>query len=104
MLEAKQVQGQGAVATVLVERGTLRVGDIVVAGAQWGRVRSLIDDRRETLTEAGPSAAVELVGLSGLPLAGDQLTATPDEGRARGLAEVRQKLERERPSSGVAVS
>jgi len=99
VLEARQVVGQGAVATVLIQRGTLSVGDIVVAGAQWGRVRSLVDDSASRVETAGPSAAVELVGLSGLPEAGDQLTATTEETKARELAETRQRLMRERRSS-----
>jgi len=82
-----------------VQRGTLRVGDIVVAGAQWGRVRSLVDDSGSRVSEASPSSAVELVGLSGLPQAGDQLTATSDDTKARELAETRQRLQRERRSS-----
>jgi len=101
VIEAKQVQGQGAVATVLVQRGTLRVGDIVVAGAQWGRVRALVNDAGVKLNEAAPSSAVELVGLSGLPEAGDALTVTPDDQKARELAETRQRLQRERRSSAL---
>jgi translation initiation factor IF-2 len=95
------VQGQGAVATVLVQRGTLRVGDIVVAGAQWGRVRALLDDGGTKLDEAPPSTAVEIVGLSGMPEAGDALTVTPDDNKARELAETRQRLQRERRSSAL---
>ena len=101
VIEAKQVQGQGAVATVLVQRGTLHVGDIVVAGAQWGRVRTLVDDSGTKLEESGPSMAVELVGLSGLPEAGDALTVTPDDQKARELAETRQRLARDRRSSAI---
>jgi len=101
VIEARQVQGQGPVATVLVQRGTLKQGDIVVAGAQWGRVRSLVDDASTRLEQAPPSSAVELVGLSGLPDAGDQLTVTADEGKARELAETRQRLQRERRSSAL---
>ena len=65
VVEARQQLGQGAVATALVQKGTLRVGDIVVAGAQWGRVRRLQDERNEEVSESGPSTAVELVGLNG---------------------------------------
>jgi len=101
VIEARQVQGQGAVATVLVQRGTLRVGDIVVAGAQWGRVRALLDDGGTKLDEAPPSTAVEIVGLSGMPEAGDALTVTPDDNKARELAETRQRLQRERRSSAL---
>ena len=104
VIEARQQQGQGAVATVLVQRGTLKVGDIVVAGAQWGRVRSLVDDQGVRQESAPPSAAVELVGLSGLPEAGDQLTVTTDDGSARELAETRQRLQREKRSSMLFAS
>src|SRR5207344_1037064 len=64
VVEAKLDRGRGPVATVLIERGTLKVGDIVVAGSEWGRVRLLINDRGETITEAGPSVPVEVLGLS----------------------------------------
>jgi len=92
------------VATVLVQRGTLCQGDIVVAGAQWGRVRSLLTDTGDRVEEALPSDAVELVGLSGLPEAGDALTVVPDDARARELAETRQRLLRERRSSSLFAS
>lgn len=104
IIEARQVVGQGSVATVLVQRGTLSQGDIVVAGAQWGRVRSLLTDTGERVEEALPSDAVELVGLSGLPEAGDALTVVPDDARARELAETRQRLLRERRSSSLFAS
>ena len=87
-----------------MQRGTLRVGDIVVAGDQWGRVRSLVADTAERVDEAPPSAAVELVGLSGLPEAGDQLTVVADDAKARELAETRQRLQRERRSSMLFAS
>ena len=101
VIEARQVQGQGAVATVLVQRGTLKQGDIVVAGAQWGRVRKLVNAEGETIDEAPPSSAVELVGLSGLPEAGDSLTVAADDNLARELAETRQRLQREKRSSAL---
>jgi len=84
-----------------VQRGTLRVGDIIVAGAQWGRVRALVDDSGGKADVAPPSAAVEVVGLSGLPEAGDALTVTPDDQKARELAETRQRLLRDRRSSAL---
>eukprot|EP00966_Prymnesium_polylepis_P094758 2193844-Prymnesium_polylepis.1 len=96
VVEAKQVVGQGAVATALVQKGTLNVGDIVVAGSQWGRVRALSDATGSRLDSAGPSSAIELVGLNGLPAAGDQLMAVTDEAKARSVADVRQALDRER--------
>ena len=72
MIEAKLDKGRGAVATVLVQRGTLRVGDIFVAGAEWGRVRALIDDNGAPVKEAGPSMPVEVLGFQGAPAAGDR--------------------------------
>ena len=104
VLEARQVTGQGAVATVLVQRGTLKMGDIVVAGAQWGRVRALVGDSGEKLDTAPPSSAVELVGLSGLPEAGDALTVTEDDNKARELAETRQRLQRDKRSQQLHAS
>ena len=96
VLEARQVTGQGAVATALVQKGTLRPGDVVVAGAQWGRVKLLLDEAGEKVDAAAPSRAVELVGLGGLPAAGDFLVAVENEAAAREIAAVRQQLERER--------
>jgi len=104
VVEAKQVVGQGAVATALVQKGTLNVGDIVVAGSQWGRVRALSDATGSRLDSAGPSSAIELVGLNGLPAAGDQLMAVTDEAKARSVADVRQALDRERRASQLFVS
>jgi translation initiation factor IF-2 len=104
VVEARQQLGQGAVATALVQRGTLRLGDIVVAGSQWGRVRRLQDPRGVQVDEAGPSSAVELVGLNGLPAAGDTFTVTPDESKARQIAEVRQQLQRDARASRLFAS
>ena len=75
--------------TVLVERGTLRVGDPVVAGGGWGRVRAMFDEHGEQVTEAGPSVPVEVLGLDDVPLAGDELRVAPDEKAARTVAEAR---------------
>ena len=100
VIEARQLVGQGAVATALVQKGTLRIGDIVVAGAQWGRVRRL-GVNGEPLYEAGPSSAVELIGLNGLPAAGDAFIVTADESKARQIAEVRQQLLREKRASSL---
>lgn len=101
VVEARQLQGEGAVATALVQKGTLRVGDVVVAGSQWGRVRRLKDSRGEPMPEAGPSCAVEIVGLNGMPDAGDSFTATGDESKARQIAEVRQALQREKRQNSL---
>lgn len=91
VIEAKLEKGRGPVATVLVQRGTLRVGDIFVAGAEWGKVRALIDDRGENVDEAGPSEPVEVLGLNGTPSAGDDFAVTEDEGRAREITGFRQR-------------
>mmetsp|Transcript_25727 Transcript_25727/g.42489 ORF Transcript_25727/g.42489 Transcript_25727/m.42489 type:complete len:822 (-) Transcript_25727:453-2918(-) len=101
VLEARQVLGQGAVATALVQKGTLRMGQIIVAGAQWGKVRRLQDARGEPIDAAGPSAAVELVGLNGLPCAGDAFIVTSEETKARQIAEVRQQMLRTKRTSSL---
>jgi translation initiation factor IF-2 len=101
VVEAKLDRGRGSVATVLVEKGTLRVGDIFVAGAEWGRVRALVNDRGQNVTEAGPAMPVEVVGLNGTPNAGDDLVVTEDEARAREIAEYRARKKRE-ASSAIA--
>jgi translation initiation factor IF-2 len=95
VLEAKLERGRGAVATVLIQRGTLRVGDIFVSGSEWGRVRALLDDRGNNLREAGPSTPVEVLGLNGTPLAGDDFIVAENEGRARDIADFRQRRRRE---------
>ena len=95
VVEAKLEQGRGSVATVLVQRGTLRMGDIFVTGTEWGRVRALINDRGERVEEAGPSAPVEVLGLQGTPLAGDDFVVVEDETRAREIAEFRSEAKRQ---------
>jgi translation initiation factor IF-2 len=80
---------------VLVQRGTLKVGDIVVAGAEWGRVRALLNDRGETVADAGPSVPVEILGLSAPPEAGDHFQVVESEARAREIAAYRQRKRRE---------
>jgi translation initiation factor IF-2 len=94
VLEAKLERGRGAVATVLIQRGTLRVGDIFVAGSEWGRVRALVDDRGQNQREAGPSTPIEVLGLNGTPLAGDDFVVAESEGRARDIADFRQRRRR----------
>ncbi|HFA59930.1 MAG TPA: translation initiation factor IF-2, partial [Rhodospirillales bacterium] len=103
VIEAKLDRGRGPVATVLVQNGTLHVGDIVVAGAHWGRVRALIDDRGRQVRSAGPSVPVEVLGLDGVPEAGDKLVAVESDRRAREIAEYRQRKLREqkRPAAGT---
>ena len=95
VIEAKVERGRGPVATVLIQRGTLRVGDIFVAGSEWGRVRALVNDRGETVEEAGPSLPVEVWGLNGMPLAGDDLIVVDSDGQAREVADFRSQRKRE---------
>ncbi|HEY4274435.1 MAG TPA: translation initiation factor IF-2 [Rhizomicrobium sp.] len=95
VIEAKLDKGRGPVATVLVQRGTLKVGDIVVAGSEWGRVRLLQNDRGETVKSAGPSSPVEVLGLSAAPEAGDEMVVVESEARAREVAEYRARKRRE---------
>ncbi len=89
VLESNLDQGRGPVATVIVDRGTLRVGDPVVAGGGWGKVRAMFDEAGKQVTEAGPSTPVEVLGLDDVPLAGDELRAAPNEKVARAVAEAR---------------
>src|SRR5229473_7521133 len=96
VIEAKLDRGRGPVATVLVQRGTLRVGDIVVAGGEWGRVRALIDDQGKNVSEAGPSMPVEVLGFAGTPEAGDRLAVVDDEARAREVTDYRARQKREK--------
>src|SRR5437588_1561761 len=95
VLEAKLERGRGAVATVLIQRGTLHVGDIFVAGSEWGRVRALIADRGQSQREAGPSTPIEVLGLNGIPLAGDDVVVAENESRARDIADFRQRRRRD---------
>ena len=95
VLEAKLDRGRGPVATVLVQRGTLDIGDIVVAGGEWGRVRALVDERGQTAREAGPSTPIEVLGLNGLPLAGDDFVVVENESRAREVTDFRQRRRRD---------
>jgi translation initiation factor IF-2 len=89
VLESNLDQGRGPVVTALVERGTLRVGDPIVAGGAWGKVRAMFDENGQQVQEAGPSTPVEVLGLDDVPLAGDELRAAPDEKTARTVAEAR---------------
>jgi translation initiation factor IF-2 len=95
VIEARLDRGRGPVATVLVQRGTLRVGELVVAGSQWGRVRALIDDQGGVVDEAGPSTPVEVLGFSGAPEAGDRVAVVENEARAREITEYRDRLTRD---------
>ena len=95
VIEAKLDRGRGPVATVLVQRGTLKVGDIVVAGSEWGKVRLLQNDRGETVASAGPATPIEVLGLSGVPEAGDEMVVVESEARAREVTEYRARKRRE---------
>jgi translation initiation factor IF-2 len=95
VIEARLDRGRGPVATVLVQRGTLRPGDIVVAGSEWGRVRALVSDTGHAVVAAGPSMPVEILGFNGTPEASDRLAAVPTEARAREIADYRARQKRE---------
>ncbi|MCK1476457.1 translation initiation factor IF-2 [Bradyrhizobium sp. 197] len=102
VIEAKLDRGRGPVATVLVQRGTLRVGDIIVAGAEMGRVRALISDQGETVQEAGPSVPVEVLGFNGPPEAGDRLAVVENEARARQVTSYRAHQKRENAAASIS--
>jgi translation initiation factor IF-2 len=104
VIEAKLDRGRGAVATVLVQRGTLRVGDIVVAGTEFARVRALIDDKGAQDKEAGPSTPVEVLGFTGVPSAGDRFSVVENEARAREITDYRSRQLREKSAGGGATS
>ncbi|WP_417486840.1 translation initiation factor IF-2 [Maricaulis sp.] len=95
VIESQVDKGRGPVATLLVRRGTLKRGEIVVAGAQWGRVRALVDARGQQLSDAGPSMAVEILGLDGAPDPGEVFAVVDSESRAREIADYRQRKGRE---------
>jgi translation initiation factor IF-2 len=99
VIEAKLDRGRGPVATVLVQRGTLHVGDIIVAGAEWGRVRALVSDAGDPVETAGPSVPVEVLGFTGTPDAGDRLAVVETEARARELTDYRVRQKREKSSA-----
>lgn len=95
VIEAKVEKGRGSVATVLVEKGTLRGGDIFVAGSEWGKVRALTNEHGKFVDEAVPAMPVEVLGLSGTPLAGDEFTVVDSDARAREVADFRKRTKRE---------
>jgi len=107
VIEAKLDRGRGAVSTVLVKRGTLKRGDIVVAGDTFGRVRALLNERGEQLTDAGPSIPVEILGLDGTPAPGEPFAVVENEARARELTEYRVRVKREKtgsPTQGASLA
>ena len=101
VIEAKLDKGRGPVATVLVKRGTLKRADIVVAGSAWGKVRALLNERNEQLTEAGPSVPVEILGLDEAPSPGEPFAVVESEARARELTEYRSRIKREKLTGGI---
>ena len=104
VIESRLDRGRGPVATVLVQKGTLRQGDIIVAGAEWGRVRAVLDDKARQLKEAGPSTPVEVLGLSSVPGAGEPFVVVESEGRAREISEFRQRRAREKASGAMTAA
>ena len=104
VIEAQLDKGRGPVATILVGRGTLKVGDIFVVGEQSGKVRAMVNDKGQSVKEAGPSMPVEVLGLSGVPMAGDQLSVVESEARAREVAAYRQELATRKRTTAAPMS
>jgi len=102
VIESRLDRGRGPVATILVQKGTLKQGDIVVAGAEWGRVRAMLDDKGRAVTEAGPSVPVEILGLASVPVAGEPFVVVENEGRAREIAEFRTRRLRDKAAGVTA--
>ncbi len=100
VIESRLDRGRGPVATVLVQKGTLYQGDIVVAGAEWGRVRAMLDDKSRPIKYAGPSTPVEILGLAGVPAAGEPLVVVDVESRAREISEFRARRLRDTAAAG----
>jgi translation initiation factor IF-2 len=101
VIESRLDRGRGPVATVLVQKGTLHPGDIVVAGAEWGRVRAMQDDKGKAVPSAGPSTPVEILGLSAAPTAGEPFVVVENDSRAREIVEFRSRKQRERSAAAV---
>ena len=104
VIEAKLDKGRGPVATVLVNRGTLKVGDVFVVGAESGKVRALVNDKGQQVKEAGPAVPVEVLGLSGVPMAGDPLQVVENEARAREVAEYRSGVALQKRTTNAPAS
>ncbi|MEM6650363.1 MAG: translation initiation factor IF-2 [Pseudomonadota bacterium] len=102
VVEAKLDKGRGSVCTMLVQGGTLKRGDIMVAGAEWGKVRALVDDKGKTVKTAGPSQPVEILGLNGVPEPGDSFAVVASEARAREVSEYRQRTKREKANAATS--
>jgi translation initiation factor IF-2 len=104
VIESRLDRGRGPVATILVQNGTLHQGDIVVAGAEWGRVRAMLDDKGRPMKVAGPSAPVEILGLGGVPSAGEPFVVVEDEQRAREISEFRTRKLRDKAAAGATAA
>ncbi len=104
VIESRLDRGRGPVATVLVQKGTLNQGEIVVAGAEWGRIRAMLDDKGRALKEAGPSTPVEILGLAGVPSAGEPFVVVENESRAREITEFRARRLRDKAAAGSAAA
>jgi translation initiation factor IF-2 len=104
VVEAQLDKGRGPVATVLVQRGTLKLGDLFVAGSAWGRVRALVNDKGEQVKTAGPSAPVEVLGLNSAPEAGDRFDVVENESRAREITDYRERKRRDTRGTGMVRS
>lgn len=104
VIEARLDKGRGPVATVLIQRGTLRVGDIFVSGSEWGRVRALVNDLGENIKEAGPAFPVEVLGAGAVPMSGDDFVAVENEARAREVADYRLRMKRQKEVARAATA
>ncbi len=104
VIESRLDRGRGPVATMLVQKGTLRQGEIVVAGAEWGKIRAMLDDKGKPVKTAGPSTPVEILGLSSVPTAGEPFVAVENESRAREISEFRQSKIRQRNAAGATAA
>jgi translation initiation factor IF-2 len=102
VIESRLDRGRGPVGTVLVQRGTLHQGDIVVAGSEWGRVRAMLDDKGKPMSAAEPSSPVEILGLSGAPSAGEPFVVVENESRAREITEFRERRQRDKAAGAAA--
>ena len=91
VVESKIEQGKGSTATVLIQQGTLRVGDVFIAGPAYGKVRGMMDDQGNKISEAGPSIPVETIGLTGVPISGDDFIVIDSEAKAKEIAEFRSR-------------
>jgi translation initiation factor IF-2 len=104
VIESRLDRGRGPVATILVQNGTLNQGDIVVAGAEWGKVRAMLDDKARPMKIAGPSTPVEILGLGGVPSAGEPFVVVEDESRAREISEFRTRKLRDKAAAGATAA